>query len=474
MRLRIGIACLLTALLLPGKALVQAATESSMYDQIAVQVTVYNANIGLIKDTRQVELPVGKGELRFMDVASHIMPATVHTESTNLPDSLTILEQNYEYDLMNASKLLDKYVGKKIKIVDWNKFQDRRESVDAILLSNNEDQIYRINGEIYLGHPGYKVLPELPENLIARPTLTWLYENESRRTHDLEVSYLTGNIDWKADYVLVLGEDDDTADLSGWVTLDNRSGATYTNAQLKLVAGDVNRVRDDGDFAALEMVERRAFKAKAPQFEEEAFFEYHIYNLQRKTTVKDRQTKQVNLLEARGIVIGKELLVYGKKYYHSRKYAGQDMRQPVSVYVHFHNTQANHLGMPLPAGIMRLYKADADQSLQFIGEDRIDHTPDDEKIRLRIGQAFDVVAQRVQTDYRRITTRRHESEWEISIRNRKDEPVRIGVVEPVSGNWEVISNSHPYKKEDAFTLRFDVKIPGGGEEKVRYRVRVGI
>ena len=472
MKLRVYTVCLLAALLVPGIAWGQNTARSDMSDQVSVQVTVYNSNIGLIKDTRRVGLPVGTGELRFMDVASHIMPTTVHTKSLDHPDALTILEQNYEYDLMDAKKLLDKYVGKKIKIVDWNRYQDRRETVEAVLLSNNQDQIYRIDNEIYLGHPGYKVLPELPENLIAQPTLTWLYANRSKKYHNLEVSYLTQNISWKADYILVLNEDDDAADLSGWVTLDNRSGATYRNAQLKLVAGDVNRVKEKKDFVRYEMAERRV--ARTPQFKEKEFFEYHIYDLQRKTTVKDRQTKQVRLLGADDIGIKKELIVYGIQSYFSRKHTGRDSRQPVNVYIRFENSRKNHLGMPLPAGIMRLYKADADQSLQFIGEDKIDHTPRDEKVRLKIGEAFDVVAERVQTDYRKLTTRSHESEWDITIRNHKDKTVRVGVVEPLYGNWEVIKESHPYIKEDAFTLRFNVKVPKDGEVKIKYRVRVGL
>jgi len=269
-----------------------------------------------------------------------------------------------------------------------------------------------------------------------------------------------------------LNENDDAADLSGWVTLDNRSGATYRNARLKLVAGDVHRVKEEAAPDRREMAALRARSSR--QFEEKEFFEYHIYDLQRRTTVKDRQTKQVHLLGADGIDIAKEFLVHGNRYYYNRKYAGQDPRQPVNVHIRFRNSEKNHLGMPFPAGTMRLYKADADQSLQFIGEDTIDHTPRDEMIRLTIGEAFDVIAERVQTDYRKITTQRHESGWEITIRNHKDKAISVGVVEPVYGNWKITGQSHSYKKEDAFTLRFDIKVPGGGEEKVTYRVQVGI
>ncbi|MCR4343949.1 MAG: hypothetical protein NUV44_04210, partial [Candidatus Scalindua sp.] len=192
--------------------------KSTVDDQIGVEVTVYNNNIGLIKDTRKVILHSGEGELRFMGVASQIMPVTVHVKSLNYPKDFSIVEQNYEYDLINAEKLLDKYVGKKIKIIVWNEYQDRKETVDAVLLSNNNGQIYKINNEIFIDHPGIKVLPEIPEDLIAKPTLIWLYDNKAIKEHNLEVSYLTNNISWKADYVVVLNKEDTSANISGWVT----------------------------------------------------------------------------------------------------------------------------------------------------------------------------------------------------------------------------------------------------------------
>lgn len=468
-----GVIGLIFILALTGNAAGETTAKSLAGDQIGMRVTVYNNNLGLIKDTRNVRLAKGRGELRFMDVAAHIIPETVHAKSINLPNAFSILEQNYEYDLMDADKLLDKYVGRKIKLIDWNKFQDRKETVEAVLLSNNKGQIYKIGEEIYLGHPGYKVLPGIPENLIAKPTLTWLYENGSEKTHQLEVSYLTNNINWKADYIVMLNEDDSAADVSGWVTLDNKSGATYKDARLKLVAGQVHRVEPtalDGRVYA----QRREKGVRAPQFQEKAFFEYHIYNLQRKTTLKDKQTKQVSLLEASGVKISKELLVYGRASYFTRQYQANIPKQPVSVYVKFKNSKDNNLGMPLPAGIMRLYKQDEDGSQEFIGEDKVEHTPKDEEVRLKIGQAFDVVAERVQTDYRRITSRIHESEWRISLRNHKEEAVSVGVIEPLYGNWSVISSSHRYQKIGAFTIRFDVKVPSDGEEKLQYRVQVGL
>lgn len=456
-----------------GLGYAQPAAKSTADTQTSVEVTVYNSNLGLVKDTRNLSLPEGDGELRFMDVASSILPVTVRARSLNQPAELSILEQNYEYDLMSEEKLLDKYVGKSVKIIDANPYQDRKDVLEAVLLSNNGGQIYKIGSEIYLGHPGLKVLPSVPENLIASPTLTWLFRNKAKKPHLLEVSYLTQNISWKADYVLILAKDDLSADLSGWVSIDNRSGAGYKNAALKLVAGEVNRVQDAAPEGA-RFMKAMAMDVGSSQFEEKSFFEYHIYDLQRKTTLKDNQTKQISLLEAAGIKVGKEFLVQGEQGYFTSQYGDQNLKQPVTVSIYFKDSKENRLGMPLPAGVMRLYKQDSASSLQFIGEDRIDHTPKDEEVRLKIGEAFDLVVERKQTDFKQVSTRAYETEWEITLRNRKQEDVVIGVVEPVYGSWQILSNSQPYKKVDAFKLRFDVPVPKDKEVKVKYRVRVGI
>ncbi|HOW35590.1 MAG TPA: DUF4139 domain-containing protein [Candidatus Omnitrophota bacterium] len=465
---------ILSLVLISTTVFAQNAVKSTIDDQTGMEVTVYNSNLGLIKDTRQVNLPAGKGELRFMDVAADIMPVTVHAKSLNFPDGFGILEQNYEYDLISQSKLLDKYVGKKVKILDKNEYQGTEKSVEATLLSNNENRpIYQIGSEIYLGHPGLVILPELPENLIAKPTLTWAYENTSKNPHQLEVSYLTSDINWKADYVVVVNKDDTMVDVSGWVTVDNKSGATYKDAVLKLIAGKVNRVQEQEDYGqGLRGKAMMMDVVAAPRFQEQAFFEYHIYDLEGKTTIKDNQTKQISLLKADKVKAKKELLVYGIKSYFTRLYKERNPKQPINVYMTFKNAKENNLGMPLPEGVMRLYKEDADKKLQFIGEDKIEHTPKDEGVRLKIGEAFDVVAERIQTDYKQVGLFAHESEWEITLRNHKETGVTVSLIEPVLGSWTVISNTHPFTKVDVSTIRFDVDVPKDGTVKVKYRIRV--
>jgi hypothetical protein len=455
----------------PKSAAVSASRSS---DQVSVEVTAYNQDLALIKETRKVSLAEGQGELRFMDVASAIIPETVHVQSLTDPDAFKILEQNYEYDLMDEQRLLDKYVGKDIKIIEWKEYQDRKDTVDATLLSNNNGQIYRINGEIFLGHPGYKVLPEIPENLISRPTLMWLYENGPKPEQELELTYLTTQIQWKADYVAVLDETDTALDLSGWVTLDNQSGATYPNASLKLIAGDVHRAAQPAPVPAYERMTMMA-KADASAFEEKAFFEYHIYDLNRKTTIKDRQSKQISLLEAQGIPAQKEYVVDSRQpvFYPQRGEDGEN-KVPVDVKILFENKKEKNLGMPLPAGTVRFYKKDDKGSLQFVGEDRLEHTPKDEEVRLKIGRAFDITAERRQTGYRQLSTNLSEFEWEIKLRNHKESDVRVTVIEPLHGNWEILDKSHEFEKVNAQTIHFKADVPKDGETTIRYRARIGI
>ncbi len=473
MKMRISI-FILGIIFSPGMIASAETLTSTQEDQANVEVTVYNNNLGLIKDTRKVTLPVAQGELKFMDVAAFINPVTVHAKSLNTPEKFAVLEQNYEYDLIDQNKLLDKYVGKKIKILNWNPYQDKKEIVDAKLISNNNGQVYEIGNEIYLGHPGVEILPQLPENLIAKPTLMWLFNNTSSQPHQLEVSYLTNNLSWKADYVLVVDQKDAQGDLSGWVTVDNQSGAAYKEAKLKLVAGEVQTMQQANGGIAGDMLRVLSAPAAAPQFSEQGFFEYHIYDLARRTTIKDKETKQISLLEANGIKIQKELLVYGVKSYFTAYYRPENPKQPVDVYIKFKNSKENQLGMPLPGGIIRLYKEDSAKSLQFIGENKIEHTPKDEEVKLKVGEAFDVVAERRQMNFQLISNQVYESEWEVTLRNHKQEDTMVGIIEPLSGDWQVISESHPHQKLDAFTIRYDVNVPKDGEVKVTYRIRVRV
>lgn len=446
------------------------AVSSTVGDQTEVSLTVYNNNLGLVKDQRELTLPRGSGELRFMDVASGIIPASVSIKSLSAPESLRVLEQNYEYDLLNPQKLMDKYVGKEVRLYQKNPYSEREETVSAVLLSNNGGPVYKIGDGITFGHPGRVIFPGVPENLISQPTLVWLIDNDLAKPRKVEASYLTNGISWRADYVLTLNEKDTLADLAGWVTIDNKSGAGYRNARLKLVAGDVNLVREEPRYG--DRMLKSSMAAPAPQFREEAFFEYHIYTLERRSTIKDNQTKQISLLRGSAVPVKKELLFNGSRNYYFGLNGEPERNLKVGVFVELENRKQHNLGMPLPKGTVRVYKQDNDGSLQFVGEDAIDHTPKDEKVRVKLGEAFDVVVNRKQTDWKKLASDSYEAAFEISIRNHKQEDVTVRVVEPVPGDWTMLSSSHPWKKGDAFAAEFSIPVPKDKETKLTYRVRM--
>ncbi len=450
-----------------------APLTSTHADQTQVSLTVYNSNLGLVKDVREIELAEGLTHLQFMDVAARIMPTTVLIRSQNDSENFQVLEQNYEYDLLSPDTLLEKYVGKEVRLLDKNYFTGKDELVTATLLATNDSPIYQVGDEISIGLPGRVILPQLPANLIAQPTLVWLLQAQAASTHTIEASYLTDDITWQADYVVALNSDDSLADLSGWVSIDNQSGATYRNATLKLVAGDVNRVEPEVFRERLMAATAMASASSESQFQEESFFEYHLYTLERPTTVQNNQTKQMALLSAVGIPITKRLVLRGQPHYVRTSFDTPPPRQKVSVYLEIENAEQHHLGIPLPKGTLRVYKADAQGSLQFVGEDRIDHTPKDETVSVKMGEAFDVVGERRQTSFTRLSRRSSEVSWQIVVRNHKDEDVQVRVEEPMYGDWEVVASTpEQYEKPDAHTLRFEVTVPKNGEVKIGYRVRV--
>jgi hypothetical protein len=433
-----------------------------------VMVTIYNGNLGLVKDVREVRLPLGMSEAQFTDVAASIDPTTVHLKSLTDPTGLKILEQNYEHDLLSSDKLLEKYVGKTVRL-----YQSDGTFHEARLLST-AGPVFEINGQIHLGHSGRLVLPALPDNLVAKPTLVWLLRNRTAAPQRVEASYLTGGVTWKADYVLVVNADDTRSDLTGWVTIDNKSGATYANAALKLVAGDLNRARDGRrEGRMLELAARAASAREASRdFAEEGLFEYHLYTLDSRTTLKNQQTKQLSLMSAADVPVVKRLTYYGAQDYYRTSYGTPISNQKVAVLLELENRAEHRLGVPLPRGKVRVYKADSGGSQQFIGEDWIDHTPKDERVKIKLGDAFDVVGERIQKEWRKLAPGLWEVEWEIVLRNHKPQEQVVTVIEPVPGDWQVLHSTHAFEKPEAHTLRFTIPVPKDSSARLVYRVRI--
>ena len=447
---------------------------STLAQRKQVSVTIYNDGFGLVREVREIPLGTGRVSLEVRDVSGRIQPETVSIKGAS-PTSLKVYEQNYRYDLLNPQTLLAKYVGKHVKLYRWNGATGMDDVFDAKLLSINDGTpVYEVKGEITHYFPGRVTFPEVPPDLIPKPTLVWLLDSTTA-TQKVEVTYLSSGFGWRADYVLSVDQNDALADLQGWVTLNNTTGTSYEQANLQLVAGDVHKVAADmgGDDYKKGVKTKVVVEGNAIQFKEEGLFEYHLYTLNTPTTILDNEQKQVSLLEGKGVKIKKRLIFRGDGYYFRSKYGGAIANdQKVGVFLDIENKEANHLGMPLPKGTVRVYKADKSGAKQFIGEDAIDHTPRDEKIRVKMGDAFDVVADRKQTDWKPLGSCVSESAFEIAIRNHKDVAEEVELVEPAGGDWEILSSSLPATKVDQNTFTFKPKIAAKGETKVTYRVRV--
>lgn len=460
-------------LLAPG-SFAQTTQTSTEEEQKDLSVTVYNSNVALVRDVRRVHLPTGELDLRFVDIAASVNPVTVHIVSLTAPRDLTVLEQDYEYDLLNPAKLLDKYVGKEltlVRLVEENN-STKEVPVKATLLANNQGPVWKVGNEIVTGMGADRyVFPDLPANLYSKPTLVWLLDNRKSGEQNVEASYLTNNMNWNSDYVLTVSADQKAADLNGWVTVVNGSGTSYRNAQLQLVAGELNRVSSRA--IPMEPMAMKAAVAGAPQFAQEALSEYHLYTLERRTTLQENETKQISLLSSTGVHIDKTFEIDGQNYYYRSAYRpGAPIKDPVQVHIKFKNAESNSLGMPLPAGTVRVYQGDSKGRVQFIGEDSINHTPKDETLDLHIGNAFDVVEERKQTDYQALGSRAAESAYEISIRNHKPDPITVEVNEPIGGDWTMVDSNFKYEKTAAFAVRFTVPVAADSESILKYRVRV--
>jgi hypothetical protein len=388
---------------------------------------------------------------------------------------MSVVEQNYEYDLLEPEKLLRKYVGREVTLVRTR--QDgsgtRDEAVKARLLSYNNGPVWQIGGEIVTGmHADHIRFPELPGNLYSRPTLIWTLDNSGGTRHRVEASYLAGKLSWNADYVLTVARDDKTADIDGWVTVVNGSGTSFKNASLQLVAGDLNRVRQvigrmEESFARKDVATPQAAMSQ------EAFSDYHLYTLARKTSINNSETKQVSMLGATGFAVQKRYVVEGQAfYYHNAQHPGAPLKDSVQVFYQFKNEEKAGLGMPMPSGTVRVYQSDSKGGVQFVGEDRISHTPKDEALNLKIGNAFDVVCERKQTDFQRLGGNVYEVEYEITLRNHKTSAVNVEVNEPIGGSWRMLRSSHDWTKTSAWAAQFKVPVSVDGTAALKYRVRV--
>lgn len=441
----------------PKIALLSIAKAASQ-DKTKNEVTVYNQNLALVKEYRTMDLSSGNNIIKYVDVASQIDPTSVMFRDPKSQNTV-VVEQNYEYDLVSSDKLLDKYLDKEITVTSDN------ESFTGKLLSRSGGITLQTQKGVVVLNNVKKI--EYPDaaGLLTKPTLIWQIYTDSSGSREVETTYLTGGMNWKANYIATIDQSDSKANIKGWVTIENNAGTAYPDAKLKLVAGDINRIEAPQYWYEKGMpvptATSYAVGAPPPDFTQEGLFEYHLYTLQRPTTLNNNEIKQISLLSADDVPAKKEY-----------SYDGARDGEKVKVTLNITNSEENGLGMPLPKGVVRAYKADSDGQLQFLGEDSIDHTPKDEKLRINVGNAFDIVGKRTVTDREGLGSYGIRESYSIELKNHKTEDAKITVTEHLYGNWQVTKASEQYKKKDANTIEFEVNVPKDGTKTITYTAEI--
>ncbi len=460
---------LLSSTMLAAPAFAQSLEEKrvTLAEQTAVAVTIYNENLALVRDSRRIALASGRNRLALVDVSGQLRAETALLAATG-ESAFELLEQNLEFDLLTPQKLLEKSVGKEVTIVKVHPTTGAETRFRAKVLSTAQGAVLELAGEIHTSPPGRIVFDSVPPNLRSRPTLTVDLVSGTAGTIPAELTYLTGGLSWRADYVALLNDKEDKLDLNGWVTLVNRSGTEYRNAKLQLVAGDPNRVR-------AELMEARsrdaARPAPAPSMRTEAVFDYHLYELERPTTIADNQQKQVALLKAPEVAAAKQYRFVGQGHYYRSRFIVPGTVK-AEVWLMFENEKRANLGLPLPRGVVRVYKRDSAGKAIFVGEDQINHTAEGESVRLKVGEAFDVSGVRTQTDFKvEVSGHIYESGYRFAFNNAKNEPVNVIVAEAIPGDWTILAESHGHKRITAGLVEWSIPVPAKGKAEMSYRVR---
>ncbi len=451
-----------------------SSTEQRIDDsaQQALAVTIYNDDLALVKDLRRVMLSQGENRLAWRNVAQRIRPETALLAPAPGGPEIGLLEQNFDFDLLTPESLLKKYVGRTVQVIRTNEDGDRTVE-EATVLAASDGTVLRYADRIETGVVGHLAFPDVPADLRDLPTLVLHLESSAAAEGDLELSYLTGGMGWKADYVAKLAAGGATMDLNGWVTLTNASGVAYRQARVQLVAGEVNQVEE-----AMPMARSRPMMMAdaAPMPQEEALYEYHLYTLPRPTDIQNNQTKQVALLSAPNVPVTQELVVRGQSYNYRAQASDGWTKLDVEARLTFENRDGS-LGIPLPAGVVRVYSEDSRGNAQFVGEDSIEHTPRNETVALKLGNSFDVTARRKQTSFRKLSGTSaydyaYEAGFELELKNAKPEPVVVKMLESLPAEWRMLSESQPHTKESASLASWRVEVPADGATSLSWVVQV--
>ncbi len=448
---------------------------SSVSDRQGVALTVYSDDLALVRDVRQVRLERDANHMTWLEVAAQLRPETARLRNLSNPAGLRVREQIFDFDLLTPERLLERYVGREVSVIRTHPATGVESREKATVLASQGGPVLQFADRVETGLPGRLAFPSVPGTLHSKPALAVSLVNARAGTQRLELAYLTGGLSWRADYVAELNADGEHLALSGWVTLANQSGAAYRDARVQLVAGTPNRVADGARPQARAPMLLSA-KGAESRIEPEPLAGYHLYSLPQPTSLAENQTKQVAFMTANGVPARKEFLLQGADYYYAAQQAGPAQTTRVGMFLTFENRGAG-LAVPLPAGVVRVYQEDGRGDTQFVGEDRIGHTPKNETVRLKLGDAFDLTAERKQTAFEKLPGRGrddavYESAHELVLKNAGGEAVTVTVREPLPGDWTMVSESHPHRRPDAGTAEWKVRVPGGGQTTLSYRVRV--
>ena len=459
------------------------AHASEVHEQVSAAgqrestaITVYNDDLALIKERRRVSLMPGLTRLSLREVSAQLRPETALLRAVS-GAPISLIEQNFDFDLLTPGKLLEKYVGQEVGVVRTHPTTGEERTEKATVLSANGGTVLRFADRIESGVPGRLVFAKVPANLRDRPTLSVLLDSKGG-DQSLELSYLSGGVSWKADYVANLSGDGKHLDLSGWVTLTNRSGAGYDDATLQLVAGTVNRVRPQPQYSRAKIM--AAPMAASAEVAQESLMDYHLYSFDRPTSIADNQTKQLALLSASMVPVTREYLLTGSDWMYRDNQGQIGQKLKPAIFVKFQN-KGGQLGKPLPAGVIRVYARDSKGAAQFVGEDRISHTAKNEEIALKLGEAFDITADRKQLSFKRLSDKNEKGErldsgtdvtYRIDLRNAKEEAVIVRIQENLPGDWEIVSETHKHTKESSRVAAWNVAVPADGKATLEYRVKI--
>ncbi len=467
----------LSSLALISTNLIAEEIFTTSEDQKDLAVTIYNDNLALVKDVRHLQKL--QENIIWKDVSSQLISDSTQLRNID-KNNFYLISQNYDFDLLTPNKLLEKYIGKTITIIKTHPQTGLETKEDAIVLATNSGVVLKYKDRIETGIQGRISFKDLPSNLKDKPTLTLQVEPLNDKSSNLELSYLTKGISWKAAYVANLSEQEDSMNLVSWITLTNTSGTSYNNANIQLIAGDVNQVNPNvRAVPMMAMMDATGLtKNKAMEMpKEETLSEYHLYSLPHRISVKDNQTKQVSLFNLPNIKVSKKHTLNGGDYYYHSMVGAIGEKLKFDTNIDFINEQENGLGKPLPKGIFRVYKKDSSGNAQFLGEDNIDHTAKKDKVSINLGKSFDLFADKKQLSWERITTKskhqfQFESEYEIKITNSRKDATTVTILEPIPGDWEMLSSSHPHIKENSNTANWTIKIPAEKTVTLKYKVRI--